>query len=93
MQMRSLAQEVAGEGIRVNTITPGAIRTTINRAQTEGDAGERLRTLIPYGRIGEVEDIAQAAAWLVLDEADYVVGTTLFIDGGMTLYPGFRSNG
>ncbi len=93
MMMRTLAQEVAAEGIRVNAIAPGAIRTNINREQTEGAAGERLLRLIPYGRIGEVEDVARAAAWLVSDEADYVVGTTLFVDGGMTLYPGFRDNG
>ncbi len=93
MLMRSLAQEVAREGIRVNAIAPGAIRTDINREQTEGEAGERMRTLIPYDRIGDVEDVARAAAWLVSDEADYVVGTTLFIDGGMTLYAGFRDNG
>ncbi len=49
--------------------------------------------LIPYGRIGEVDDVARAAVWLVSDEADYVVGSTLFIDGGMTLYPGFQDNG
>ena len=93
MMMRTLAQEVAGEGIRVNGIAPGAIRTNINREQTEGEAAERLLTLIPYHRIGEVDDVGRAAAWLVSDEADYVVGTTLFVDGGMTLYPGFRDNG
>lgn len=93
MLMRTLAQEVAGEGIRVNAVAPGAVRTAINRQQTEGAAGERLLELIPYGRIGEVEDVARAAAWLVSDEADYVVGTTLFVDGGMTLHAGFRDNG
>jgi len=86
MLMRSLAQEVAGEGIRVNAIAPGAIATSINRKTTTGEAGDRMRTLIPYGRIGDVEDVARAAAWLASDEADYIVGTTLFIDGGMTLY-------
>ncbi len=93
MLMRSLAQEVAGEGIRVNAIGPGAIATSINRKTTTGEAGDRMRTLIPYGRIGDVEDVARAAAWLVSDEADYIVGTTLFIDGGMTLYSSFRNNG
>jgi glucose 1-dehydrogenase len=93
MLMRTLAQEVAADGIRVNGIAPGAIRTNINRAQTEGEAAEQLLKLIPYNRIGEVADVARAAAWLVSDEADYVVGTTLFVDGGMTLYPGFRDNG
>ena len=50
-------------------------------------------TLVPYGRIGEPEDIGQTAAWLASDHADYVVGATLFVDGGMTLYPGFATNG
>jgi glucose 1-dehydrogenase len=92
--MRSLAQEVAPERIRVNAIAPGAIRTPINRAAWDTqDAYSRLLTLIPYGRIGEPEDVARAAVWLASDESDYVVGTTLFVDGGMTLYPGFATNG
>jgi glucose 1-dehydrogenase len=57
------------------------------------DAAERLLTLIPYGRIGEPEDVARAAVWLASDDSDYVVGTTLYVDGGMTLYPGFSTNG
>ena len=94
MFMKTLAQEVAGRGIRVNSIAPGAIRTPINREAWETEeARARLVELIPYGRIGEPEDIGRAAAWLVSDDADYVVGTTLFVDGGMTLYPGFRDNG
>ncbi|WP_158747476.1 glucose 1-dehydrogenase [Acidisphaera sp. L21] len=93
MMMRTLAQEVASDGIRVNGIAPGAIRTAINKAETEGEAAERLLRLIPYGRIGEAADVAKAATWLVSDESDYVVGTTLFIDGGMALYPEFRGNG
>jgi len=94
LMMRSLAQEVASERIRVNAIAPGAIRTPINRSAWETkEAYDRLMTLIPYGRIGEPEDIARAAVWLASDDSDYVVGTTLFIDGGMTLYPGFATNG
>lgn len=92
--MKSLAQEVARERIRVNGIAPGAIRTPINRAAWETDAAlQKLLTLIPYGRIGEPEDIGNAAAWLASDAADYVTGTTLFVDGGMTLYPGFATGG
>jgi len=92
--MRSLAQEIAPERIRVNAIAPGAIRTPINRAAWETkEAYERLLMLIPYGRIGEPADIARAAVWLASDDSDYVVGTTLFVDGGMTLYPGFSTNG
>ena len=94
MMMRSLAQEVAPERIRVNAIAPGAIRTSINRRVWETPASlERLLTLVPYGRIGEPEDIGRAVVWLASDEADYVVGTTLYVDGGMTLYPGFGTNG
>jgi glucose 1-dehydrogenase len=94
MLMKSLAQEVASRGIRVNSIAPGAIRTPINRGAWEKPEDlQKLLELIPYGRIGEPEDIGKAAVWLCSDESDYVVGTALFIDGGMTLYPGFRDNG
>jgi glucose 1-dehydrogenase len=92
--MQTLAQEVASRRIRVNGIAPGAIRTKINREAWETpEALQRLLRLIPYGRIGEPEDVAKAAVWLASDEADYVTGTTLFVDGGMTLYPEFRDNG
>jgi glucose 1-dehydrogenase len=90
--MQTLAQEVAAEGIRVNAIAPGAIKTPINRPAWEHDA-DRLLQLIPYGRIGEPDDVARAAVWLASDASDYVVGATLFIDGAMTLYPAFRSGG
>lgn len=94
MMMRSLAQEVAPERIRINAIAPGAIRTPINRdAWDTEEAYKRLLTLIPYGRIGEPDDIGRAAVWLASDASDYVVGTTLFVDGGMTLCPGFSTNG
>ncbi|HZZ91824.1 MAG TPA: SDR family oxidoreductase [Usitatibacter sp.] len=94
MFMKTLAQEVASRGIRVNSIAPGAIRTPINRGAWETpQAREKLLRLIPYGRIGEPEDIGKAAAWLCSEDADYVTGTTLFVDGGMTLYPEFRDNG
>jgi glucose 1-dehydrogenase len=91
--MKTLAQEVAEDGIRVNGIAPGAIRTAINAEETEGEAAKALLKLIPYGRIGVAEDVANAAVWLASDLADYVVGATLFVDGGMTLYPAFRGNG
>ncbi len=80
--MKSMAMEVASEKIRINSIGPGAIKTPINR----GDWDE-LESSIPYGRVGDPEDIARAAVWLACDESDYVTGTTLFVDGGMTLYP------
>jgi glucose 1-dehydrogenase len=91
--MRSIAQEVGAQRIRVNSIAPGAIRTAINEENTQGDAEKKLLELIPYGRVGEVEDVANAVVWLASDSSDYVHGTTLFIDGGMSLYPGFRDNG
>ncbi|MCB4825018.1 glucose 1-dehydrogenase [Roseicella aerolata] len=94
LMMKSLAQEVAERGIRVNGIAPGAIQTEINRTAWESpEALNRLLALIPYGRMGQPEDVARAAVWLASDASDYVTGTTLFVDGGMTLYPGFRGNG
>lgn len=94
LMMKSLAQEVAEQRIRVNAIAPGAIRTPINREAWETkEAEQRLLRLIPYGRIGEPDDIAEAALWLASDASDYVVGTTLLVDGGMALYPGFKDNG
>lgn len=94
MLTRTLAQEVAADRIRVNAIAPGAIRTPINEDAWGSDAAlEKLLRLIPYGRIGEPDDVARAAVWLASDQADYVTGTTLFVDGGMTLYPEFRDNG
>lgn len=92
--MESMAQELAGERIRINAIAPGAIRTPINRdAWESGEELNDLLKLIPYGRIGEPEDVAQAMLWLASDLSDYVTGTTLFVDGGMSLYPAFRGEG
>jgi glucose 1-dehydrogenase len=94
MFMKTIAQELAPHKIRVVGIGPGAIQTPINKgAWDTPEALEKLLTLIPYNRIGEPEDIGKLAAWLVSDEADYITGTTIFMDGGMTLYPGFADNG
>ena len=94
LMMKSIAQEVAPYRIRVNSISPGAIRTPINCASWETpEAYAQLMKLIPYNRIGEPEDVARAAVWLASDDADYVTGTTLYVDGGMTLYPGFEAGG
>ena len=94
LMMKSLAQEVAERRIRVNGIAPGAIKTGINRQAWEAPEAERkLIELIPYGRVGEPEDVAEAAVWLASDASDYVTGTSLFVDGGMSLYPGFREGG
>ena len=94
MLMKSLAQEVAPLRVRVNAIAPGAIRTPINTSAWQTpDAYAELMKLVPYKRIGEPEDIGQAAVWLASDASDYVTGTSLFVDGGMTLFPGFASGG
>jgi glucose 1-dehydrogenase len=92
--MQSLAQELAPHRIRVNSIAPGAIQTPINRAAWETPGAlELLLTLIPYGRIGQPQDIGNAVVWLASDAADYVHGQTIFVDGGMTLYPEFARGG
>lgn len=94
MMMRSIAQEVAPLRVRVNAVAPGAIRTPINHdAWATPEAYQRLMQLIPYDRIGEPDDIARAVTWLLSDDADYVTGATLYVDGGMTLYPGFATGG
>jgi glucose 1-dehydrogenase len=94
MLMKSMAQELAPKKIRVNSIGPGAIQTPINKSAWDTpEALEKLLTLIPYDRIGEPEDIGKLAAWIASDESDYITGTTIFCDGGMTLYPGFSTNG
>jgi glucose 1-dehydrogenase len=94
MLMKSMAQELAPYKIRINSIGPGAIKTRINRAAWDTPEAEaKLLQLIPYQRVGEAVDIGQAAAWLASDESDYVNGITLFVDGGMTLYPEFARGG
>jgi glucose 1-dehydrogenase len=94
MMMKTMAQELAARKIRVNSIAPGAIKTPINHdawATPEKEAG--LLKLIPYGRVGEPDDIGRTAVWLASDQADYVTGATLYVDGGMMLYAGFRTGG
>ena len=92
--MKSMAQELAPKKIRVNSVAPGAIQTPINRSAWDTpEALEKLLTLIPDQRIGEPDDIANTVVWLASDKSDYITGTTIFVDGGMTLYPGFSTNG
>jgi glucose 1-dehydrogenase len=94
MMMKSMAQELAVHKIRVNSIAPGAIRTRINREVWETPEAEaKLVELIPYGRIGETRDVGAVAVWLASDESDYINGATIFVDGGMLLYPAFASGG
>ena len=94
LMMKSIAQEVAPYRIRVNSIAPGAIRTPINvEAWGTDEAYNDLMKLIPYKRIGEPQEIGRAAVWLASDDSDYMTGATIFVDGGMTLYPGFETGG
>ena len=87
---QTIARELAPRGIRVVSVAPGAILTPINKDLAEDEQKRReVEEEIPWGRLGKPEEIAAAIAWLASDEADYVVGTTLFVDGGMTLYPKF----
>lgn len=92
--MKTLAQEYAGRKIRINAVSPGAIKTPINTSAWDTKEAEAaLLKLIPYYRVGETKDIARAAVWLASDHSDYVTGATLYVDGGMTLYPEFRHGG
>jgi glucose 1-dehydrogenase len=94
MLMKTMAQELAMHKIRVNSVSPGAIKTPINASAWQTPQAEAaLLELIPYFRVGETRDIARAALWLASDHADYVTGATLYVDGGMTLYPEFRDGG
>ena len=94
MLMKSISQELAPYKIRVNAVSPGAIKTTINQeVWSDPEKYKQLLTLIPYKRIGTAEDVAKAVAWLSSDDSDYVNGETMYIDGGMTLYPEFADNG
>lgn len=94
LMMKSIAQEVAPFRIRVNSICPGAIRTPINtEAWNTPEAYASLMTLVPYNRIGEPEEIGRIAAFLASDQADYITGASIVIDGGATLYPAFASGG
>jgi glucose 1-dehydrogenase len=94
MMMESMAQELAQDKIRVNAISPGAIQTNINKdAWDDPESLQQLLTLIPYGRIGQGEDIANTCTFLCSDAADYITGATIYVDGGMMLYPGFADNG
>ncbi|NOU88404.1 glucose 1-dehydrogenase [Paenibacillus sp. LMG 31460] len=90
MLTETLALEYAPHGIRINTIAPGAIATPMNdHILSDPKQNEVVLSLIPMNRVGEPKQIASAAAWLASEEASYVTGVTLFVDGGMTLYPFF----
>lgn len=90
MFIRSLGLELAPQKIRVVGISPGAIQTDINKEEWSKPGGlEEMNEQIPNNRIGQPEEIGYLAAWLLSDEADYITATTIYIDGGMTAYPGF----
>ena len=92
MMMESIAQELAPNKIRINNVSPGAIKTAINKNEwSDEKSKKKMLDQIPYGRIGEPDDIAKVVRWLASDEADYITGTTIYVDGGMTLYPSFGS--
>jgi glucose 1-dehydrogenase len=94
MLMKSLAQELAPWRIRVLSICPGAIKTPINTEAWETpEALQDLMKLVPYNRIGVPEDIGSVTVMMASDMADYVTGVNLYVDGGMTLYPGFEAGG
>jgi glucose 1-dehydrogenase len=94
LMMKRLAQEMAHRKVRINAIAPGAIKTNINApVWSDQDKAAALLDLIPYGRIGEPEDVARAAVWLASDESDYITGGSIVVDGGMSLYPAFRHSG
>jgi glucose 1-dehydrogenase len=94
MLAKTLAQECGASRVRVNCLAPGAIRTPINKDEwDDAESHRELLELIPYGRVGEPEDVARAAVWLLSDHADYITGVSLLIDGGMSLYPGFETGG
>jgi glucose 1-dehydrogenase len=87
---QTIAHELAPRGIRVVMVAPGAILTPINQQLIEDPERRREQEeQIPLGRLGQPEEIAAAVAWLAGPDAEYVTGTTLFVDGGMTLYPKF----
>jgi glucose 1-dehydrogenase len=94
MLMETIAQELASQKVRVNSIAPGAVKTHINKkVWSDPEQYKEMLKLIPYQRIGEPEDIAKVAIWLASDESDYITGTTIYVDGGMTLFPGFSQGG
>ncbi|MGB7394083.1 MAG: SDR family oxidoreductase [Pricia sp.] len=94
MLMESICQEYGPKKVRCNSIAPGAVKTDINKDVWSSEEGaEDMLKLIPYKRIGVPEDIGSVASWLASDESEYINGTTIFVDGGMTCYPGFATNG
>jgi glucose 1-dehydrogenase len=87
---QSIAKELAPLGIRVVSVAPGAVDTPINKSVLENPTeSAAVLAEVPLGRWGHVADVARAVAWLSSDQASYVTGATLFVDGGMTLYPRF----
>jgi glucose 1-dehydrogenase len=87
---QSIAKELAPHGIRVVSVAPGAIATPINQEVLDDpDQRRKVEAEIPLGRWGEVPDVARTVAWVASEQAEYIVGATIFVDGGMTLYPKF----
>jgi NAD(P)-dependent dehydrogenase (short-subunit alcohol dehydrogenase family) len=94
MLTKTMAQEAAPFGVRVLAVAPGAIKTDINRAVWSDEAGlADLKAKIPMRRVGDPDEIARMVALLASDQASYVTGTTVFVDGGMLDYPSFAHGG
>ncbi len=90
---RTLALEYAQHGIRVNAVAPGAVLTPINRKWRDDPAARKeVAAHIPLGRVAKVDDISGVFAFLASDDAAYITGQTIFVDGGLTLYPDFAEN-
>jgi glucose 1-dehydrogenase len=88
---RTLALEYAARGIRVNGVGPGATITPINRAWIEDPVKrEQVENHIPMARAGTADEIGGVACFLASDDAAYITGQTIFVDGGLTLFPSFR---
>jgi glucose 1-dehydrogenase len=89
---RTLALEYAGRGIRVNGIGPGATVTPINRAWIDDPAKRaQVEEHIPMRRAGSADEMGAVAAFLASDDAGYITGQTIFVDGGLTLFPSFAT--
>lgn len=86
------AMEFAKKNVRINSIAPGAIDTPINAKKFADPAKlKKVISMVPMGTIGKPSDVANAAAWLASNQSSYVTGITLFVDGGMSLYPAFQN--
>jgi glucose 1-dehydrogenase len=93
MMTKTMALELAKDNIRANIVAPGAIDTDMNRELRENKAElEKVIKRIPIGRVATSDEVANVVEFVASDKASYVTGATLFVDGGMTLYPSFGTS-